>query len=412
MQEKRAVVAVVEAITAMSEITAPDRGHAEVWPYYDEDEIAAATAVLRSGRVNQWTGDRVRTFERVLADYCGVKHAIALANGSLALELALRAFGIGPSDEVIVTSRSFIASASCVDLVGAKPVFADIDPVSQNISAATIAPLITSRTKAIIPVHLAGWPCDMQPILDLAQRHNLFVIEDCAQAIGATIDGRRVGSFGHASVFSFCQDKIITTGGEGGALLVNDEALWRFAWSYKDHGKDWDKATARAAGTNYRWLHTQVGTNWRMTEMQAAIGIVQMGKLDAWLAQRNLLARTWIDQLQRLDCLELPMPAANVRHGWYKFCVFVRPERLVPGMGRDELLSLLSQNGVRAFFGSCPEIYREGAYAHRRQERLKVAQRLGETSLMFEVHPTLRQETVHKAAQRVVELVMPLQSSC
>ncbi len=412
MQENRVGAAAgVEDETAMAEISVPDVHRPEVWPFYDEDEIAAASAVLRSGRVNQWTGDRVRTFERALADYCGVKYAIALANGSLALELALRAFGIGAGDEVIVTSRSFIASASCVDLVGAKPVFADVDPNSQNISAATIAPLISPRTKAIIPVHLAGWPCDMQPILELAQRHNLFVIEDCAQAIGASIDGRRVGSFGHASVFSFCQDKIISTGGEGGALLLNDEARWRYAWSYKDHGKDWDKATAPTVGTNYRWLHTQVGTNWRMTEMQAAIGIVQMGKLDAWLAQRSLLAKTWVDRLCKLDCLDIPLPAPNVGHAWYKFYAFVKPERLVCGTGRDELLSLLSQNGVRAFFGSCPEIYREAAYTHVHQHRLPVARRLGETSLMFEVHPTLRQETVQKTAARLVDLIKPLQSN-
>ena len=411
MQHIRAIATDAETSSSVSEIPAPSRAHGEIWPFFDEDEIAAATEVLRSGRVNQWTGDRVRTFERALADYCGVKYAIALANGSLALELALRALGIGAGDEVVVTSRSFIASASCVDLVGAKPVFADVDPQSQNISAETIAPLITSRTKAIIAVHLSGWPCDMQPILELAKRHKLFVIEDCAQAIGATIDGRPVGSFGDACVYSFCQDKIISTGGEGGALLLNDDALWRFAWSYKDHGKDWDKATAPAAGTNYRWLHAQVGTNWRMTEMQAAIGIVQMGKLDAWLARRSLLARTWIDQLRTLDCLEIPIPPANVGHAWYKLYAFVKPERLVSGIGRDEILSLLSRNGVRAFFGSCPEIYREGAYAHLRQQRLAVAQRLGETSLMFEVHPTLRQETVHKAAKRVVELVGPLQSA-
>jgi dTDP-4-amino-4,6-dideoxygalactose transaminase len=411
MQKKWAVAEVAEAVTSMPESPVAERGRPEVWPFYDDDEIAAVTTILRGGHVNQWTGDRVRTFERCLADYCGVKYAIALANGSLALELALRALGIGSGDEVIVTSRSFIASASCVDLVGAKPVFADVDPKSQNISAETIAPLITPRTKAIIPVHLAGWPCDMQPILELAQRHNLFVIEDCAQAIGATIDGRQVGSFGHASVFSFCQDKIISTGGEGGALLLNDEALWRFAWSYKDHGKDWDMATAPASGTNYRWLHTQVGTNWRMTEMQAAIGIVQMGKLDAWLAKRNLLARTWIDQLRQLECLEIPVPPANLGHAWYKFYAFVKPERLVAGTGRDELLSLLSGKGVRAFFGSCPEIYREAAYKHLRQERLPVARRLGETSLMFEVHPTLRQETVHETAKRLVEIVKPLQVS-
>ena len=407
MQEERAEIA--ETPPATSEIPTPERSQAEIWPFYADDEIDAAAAVLRSGKVNQWTGDRVRTFQRKLADYCGVKYAIALANGSLALELALRTLGIGAGDEVIVTSRSFIASASCVDLVGAKPIFADVDPASQNITAATIAPLITPRTRAIIPVHLAGWPCDMQPILDLAQRHKLFVIEDCAQSIGATIDGRKVGSFGHAGVFSFCQDKIITTGGEGGALLLNDEPMWRFAWSYKDHGKDWDKANAPSDGAKYRWLHARIGTNWRMTEMQAAIGILQMTKLDGWLRQRNALARAWIEGLRPLDCLEIPLPAANVEHAWYKFYAFVKPERLAAGIDRDALLTLLTDNGVRAFFGSCPEIYQEAAYSHLQHERLSVARRLGETSLMFEVHPTLHLETVRKAARRVVELVKPLQ---
>jgi dTDP-4-amino-4,6-dideoxygalactose transaminase len=396
---------------AAPERSLADQAPSETWPIFDQDEIAAVSAVLRSGRVNQWTGDRVRTFERTLADYCGTKYAIALANGSLALDLALKAFGIGPGDEVIVTSRSFIASASCADLVGARPVFADVEPASQNMSVDSIAPLITPRTRAIIPVHLAGWPCDMPAILDLARRHKLVVVEDCAQAIGASIGGRKVGSFGDAATFSFCQDKIITTGGEGGALLLNDDALWRFAWSFKDHGKDWDKATAPADGVNYRWLHDQVGSNWRMTEMQAAIGIEQMRKLDRWLKQRSLLAQTWRDELRVLDCLDIPVPADDIGHAWYKFYAFVKPERLVSGVGRDDILSVLSRNGIRAFFGSCPEIYREAAYTHLQVERRSVARRLGETSLMFEVHPTLRQETVRRTAQRVVDLIKPLQKS-
>jgi dTDP-4-amino-4,6-dideoxygalactose transaminase len=411
MMQKSSIGEDVEP-AAVSEIPMPAPSASEVWPFFDEDEIAAVAGVLRSGRVNQWTGGKagyVRGFEHALAGHCGVKHAIALANGSLALELALLAFGIGPGDEVIVTSRSFIASASCVDLVGATPVFADVDARSQNMTPATIAPLVTARTRAIIPVHLAGWPCDMAGIMALARQHKLVVIEDCAQAIGASIGGRKVGGFGDAAVYSFCQDKIITTGGEGGALLLDDDKLWRFAWSFKDHGKDFAKAEAPAGSATYRWLHDSVGTNWRMTEMQAAIGIVQMGKLDAWLGLRQRNAKAWIDGLSPLDCIEVHLPPATVEHAWYKLGAFVKPERLKAGIDRDVLLAALTRNGVRAFYGSCPEIYRDGAYEHRQIERRPVARQLGETSLMFEVHPTLREETIRAMARKVVELVKPMQ---
>lgn len=381
----------------------------ESWPFFDDDEIAAVTAVLKSGRVNQWTGENIGIFEKTLADYIGVPHVIALANGSLALELALRTLGIGNGDEVIVTCRSFIASASCTNLVGARPVFADVDARSQNITPATIAPLITPRTKAIIPVHLAGWPCDMDGIMTLARRHGLVVIEDCAQAIGARIGDRKVGTFGDAAIFSFCQDKIITTGGEGGALVLADEAHWRFAWSFKDHGKDWEKAHEPSTGTHYRWLHDSIGTNWRMTEIQAAIGIVQMGKLDRWLDVRRRNAMAWVDALQPLSCLDIHLPPDDVAHAWYKLYAFVRPEHLVDGIDRDKLLTLLGINGVRALFGSCPEIYLEKAYAHLNIERRPVARQLGETSLLFEVHPTLREATIREMGRRIVALLTPLQ---
>src|SRR6516225_3245903 len=209
------------------------------WPAYAADEIAAVIATLCSGKVNQWTGNKVRAFERAFADLHEMPFAVALATGSLALEAVLRGCGVGPGDEVIVTPRSFIASASCVDLVGAKPVFADIDLDSEAITPATVRPLIGPRTKAIIVVHLNGRPADMPGFMELARRHGILIFEDCAQAHGALINGKLVGSFGHASAFSFCQDKIITTGGEGGMALFSDHVAWKRAWSYKDHGKDY-----------------------------------------------------------------------------------------------------------------------------------------------------------------------------
>ncbi|MDQ3482931.1 MAG: DegT/DnrJ/EryC1/StrS aminotransferase family protein, partial [Pseudomonadota bacterium] len=244
----------------------------ETWPYYSDDEVAAVVGVLRSGKVNQWTGPEVARLEEACTLRFGGGHGIALANGSLALELALRAFQIGPGDEVVVTPRTFMASASCVRLVGAIPVFAEVDRDSGNITAASIEAVLTPATKAIIPVHLAGWPCDMAPIMALAERQGLIVIEDCAQSHGAEIDGRPAGSFGHAAAFSFCQDKIISTGGEGGFASFKDEARWEWAWSYKDHGKNWRKVKSPPAAPGFRWLHDSIGTNWRLTGPQAAIG--------------------------------------------------------------------------------------------------------------------------------------------
>src|SRR5215831_6327420 len=256
------------------------------WPKYSPDEIAAAVETLSSGNVNQWTGHRVRAFELAFAEMHEKPHAVAVANGSLALEAILRAHGIGPGDEVIVTPRSFIASASCVDLVGAKPVFADIDVDTELITPITVRPLIGPRTKAVIVVHLNGRPADMQGFTELARRHGILIFEDCAQAHGARINGKLVGSFGHASAFSFCQDKIITTGGEGGMALFKDKADWRRAWSYRDHGKDYDIAFKPLPSSGFRWSHTSFGSNGRLTEMQAAIGLRQLTKLSDWISAR------------------------------------------------------------------------------------------------------------------------------
>ena len=248
-----------------------------MWPEYAEDEIEAVARVLRSGRVNYWTGEDVREFEREFADELGISRAIALANGTVSLELALEALGIGSGDEVITTPRTFIASASCAIMRGAMPMFADVDPESQNITAQTIERLISPRTRAIVLVHHAGWPCEMDAILELASAKGITVIEDCAQASGARYKGRPVGVFGTFGSFSYCQDKIISTGGEGGMLVTESQELWSRAWSFKDHGKSFDAMSRKADGPAFRWVHESFGTNWRMTGMQAAIGASSCG---------------------------------------------------------------------------------------------------------------------------------------
>lgn len=359
------------------------------WPLYDEDELAAANRVLRSGKVNYWTGDECRQFETEFAAYHGVRHGIALANGTLALELAMRVLGVGPGDEVIVTPRSYFASVSCILLAGATPVFVDVDANSQNITATTIEPAITNRTKAIIAVHLAGWPCDMPAIMALARSKGLFVIEDCAQAHGARIDGKPVGSFGDLSAFSFCQDKIITTAGEGGMLLTNNERYWSAAWSFKDHGKSWDRVHDSDHPPGFRWLHEGIGTNWRMTEIQGAIGRLQLGKLDEWVSKRRAHAQMFNEAFKGIDAIRLAVPPENVYHACYKYYAFVQPDRLAQGWSRDRILEALQAEGAPGWSGSCPEIYREKAISQEDHAVLPVARELGETSIMLPVHPTL-----------------------
>lgn len=364
-------------------------------------------AVLLSGRVNYWTGEEGREFEREFAAWCQASHAVALANGTVAIDLALEVLGIGPGDEVIVTSRTFLASASCIVNAGARPVFADVDRDSQNITAATIARVLTSRAKAILCVHLAGWPCEVDEIGVLARERGLSVIEDCAQAVGAKYRGRSVGTFGQAAAWSFCQDKIISTGGEGGMLTTNDAELWRKAWSYKDHGKSWDAVYTREHPIGFKWLHESFGSNWRMTEMQAAIGRVQLRKVPQWRAARHRNAETILTAARGSAVFRVPPVPAHVEHAWYKAYAFVEPARLRAGWDRDRIVAEINARGVPCSMGSCSEVYLEKAFdgtGYRPAERLPVARELGETSVMFMVHPTLTEAEVEKTCRIIQEV--------
>jgi dTDP-4-amino-4,6-dideoxygalactose transaminase len=378
------------------------------WPSFAPDEIGAATAVLASGKVNYWTGEEGRNFEREYAQYVGTKYSIALANGTLALELALHALGVGPGEEVIVPSRTFIASASCAVMRGAVPVIADVDPVSGNLTAETIAPLLTPRTMAIIAVHLAGWPCAMDPILELASKRGIKVIEDCAQAHGATYKERPVGSMGDVGAFSFCQDKILSTGGEGGLIATNDRNVWDVAWSFKDHGKSYDSVYYREHLAGFRWLHESFGTNWRLTEMQSAMGRVLLRKLPEHVRLRQRNAAILDDAFSRIAALRVVKPTPDCGHSYYKYYVYVRPEQLREGWDRNRIMAAVSAEGVPCFAGSCCEIYLEKAFvpAMRPPQRLPNAKLLGETSLMFLLHPTLTVEHMQSTAAAVKKVML------
>jgi dTDP-4-amino-4,6-dideoxygalactose transaminase len=378
------------------------------WPHYAPDEIDAVRGVLASGKVNYWTGSECTDFEREFAAYVGTRHAVALANGSVALELALHALGIGPGDDVVVTSRSFIASASCAVLRGAHPVFADVDPLSQNITAETVRAALTPATRAIIAVHLAGWPCDMDPLLELARSRGIRVIEDCAQSHGASYKGRVTGSLGDVAAFSFCQDKIISTGGEGGMLLTDDRAAWERAWSYKDHGKSYEAVRNRQRNPGSHWVHESFGTNWRMTELQAAIGRRQLAKLPRWVESRRRNAALLDAALAGVPGLTVPPPPAHAQHSYYKYSVLLDPERLRPEWTLARVVEAICAEGIPCQLTSFSEIYLEKAFVAGGMgpaARLPNARRLSETALLFMVHPTLAESDVRDAGNAIVKVM-------
>lgn len=383
------------------------------WPVLDEAAIAAAAAVLRSGRLNYWVGEHGRAFEREYAESLGRRHAVAVANGTVALELALRAFGIGHGDEVVVPSRTFIATASSVIAVGATPVIADIDPGSGNLTADTVRAVARPSARAVIPVHLGGWPVDMDPLVAFAQGRGLRVIEDCAQAHGAVYRGRPVGALGSdAATFSFCQDKIIPLG-EGGVVVLDDDKAYDRAWAYKDHGKSLLKVGGSADGENgasFRWLVDSFGTNWRLPEVSAAVGRVGLRMLPEWHAARRLNALRLAEGLADIAALRTPLPPEGVEHAFYRLYAFVQPEALAEDWNRDRIAAAVLAEGVPCQYGTCAEIYREQAFVGAGLgpvERLPAAAHAHETSLAFFVHPTLGQTDIDDtvvAVRKVMEV--------
>lgn len=380
------------------------RGPLSPWPFFDEEMIEASSQVLRSNKVNYWTGNEGKLFEQEYAEAIGSKHAIALTNGTVALELALYGLGIGPGDEVIVPCRTFIASASCVVARGATPIVADVNRESQTIDVDTIRAVLTPRTKAIVCVHLAGWPCDMDPIMELARSRGIKVIEDCAQAHHARYKGRHVGTIGHVGAFSFCQDKIMTTGGEGGLMTTDDTELWDKCWSYKDHGKSQQALQQPHEPHLFRWLHATFGTNWRLTEMQSAMGRIMLRRLPEWIEARRTNASKLTAALSAIPALRIPQAPSDIVHSYYKYYAFVRPECLNEGWSRDRIIQSLQAEGIPCGPGSCSEIYLEKAFSApglRPGKRFPVAQELGETSIMFMVHPTLSQSEIDDTIRAV-----------
>ena len=378
------------------------------WPSYTSEEADAAHKVLLSNKVNYWTGSECREFEKEFAVWSNSKYAVALGNGTLALDSAFKALDITVGDEVIVTARTYIASVTSIINAKAIPIFVDVDLNSQNITPESIRSKITNKTKAIVCVHLAGWPCEMDGIIDLANEFNLFVIEDCSQAHGAMYKGKSVGSIGNIGCWSFCQDKIMTTGGEGGMVTTNDKSLWSKMWSYKDHGKSYEAVYQQKHPEGFRWVNESFGTNWRMTEMQGVIGRIQLKRMFDWQTKRFNNANEIWNTSRQCKGLRVPNIPDYIKHAAYKCYVFVELNKLKKEWNRDKIIKEINTLGVPCYSGACPEVYLEKAFDNtglRPKERLINAQELGESALMFLVHPTLSNDEIKKTCDAITSVM-------
>ena len=379
------------------------------WPHFSDEDRKKVEEILLSGKVNYWTGEEGRKFEKEFSSYVGVNHSVTVDNGTNALILAAHALGISHGDEVIMAPRTFVASAFSIMHMGAKPVFVDIDKDSQNIDPNLIEQAITSNTKAIMAIHLAGWPCEIDMIQRICREHNLFLIEDCAQAHGAKYKGKSIGSFGDVNAWSFCQDKIMSTAGEGGMVTTNNKDYWSKVWSFKDHGKNYDTVYNKEHPPGFRWLHEDHGTNARMTEIQSAIGRLQLKKLDLWIEKRTNLSNIFNNEFKNVDGLRITLPPDHIKHAYYKYYVFVEPEKLKSGKTRDFIMNSLNNLGIPCYSGSCSEIYKEKAFnkifEQNNKPSLINARELGETSLMFLVHPTLEENDIHTIAEQTKRIL-------
>ncbi len=337
------------------------------WPNFDENAIKAVEDVLRSGKVNYWTGPKGREFEDKFAEWQGSKYAISVNSGTSALHVGLAALGIGPGDEVIVPSYSFIASSFSICQAGAIPRFADVNIDDHCISIESSEKLVNERTKAIMPVHLYGNVADMDAINAFAKKHNLFVIEDNAEAFGGSFKGTKTGALSDIAACSFCQNKTFTTGGEGGMVTTDDEDLAWAARSFRDHGYD-VKARLSLLDLEQKlpYIHNRVGWNYRMTEMQSAIGVAELERMDSWnMPARKRNAHIIIDALKDLPQVKyLPIDTEERENGWFVMAISLDIENMNCDIA--EFVQAAGAEGAPCWKVFWPQCHTEKAFTEKR----------------------------------------------
>jgi len=384
------------------------------WPHYTQSEAEIIKQVLLSNKVNYWTGTETRKFEIEFKHTIRCRYTIAVSNHDAAFDLALLGLDIQSGDEVILSPLTDFYSINSLVAIGATPIFADVCPQTNNITHETVAEVISAQTKAVVCLHYAGLPCDMDPILDLAFSKNLSVVEDCSQALGAQYKGHPVGSLGDISYFSFSDDAIVTTAGEGGMVATNKFQFWDRMRAHKDGGKSFDKMTYLMP-INDKLVHDRFGTNLRMTELQGAIGRLQLKNIKRWNVKRNAYLTSIWKTVSAIDGLFAPLDSHSsnvlagdlqdqIIHGGYKCIVLVDPLTLNPGWDRDAIVEELQELGVPCYSAKYEEVYHQTAVKEARlcpAEILHGAQYFSEHGILFDVHPALSIKDVDKICRDI-----------
>ena len=380
------------------------------WPNYSSKEINKVVDVIKSGKVNYVNGLIGKKFEYLFSKWVNRKYSVALSNGTVALELAIKSLKLPDKSEIMVTARSFFSSASTIVRTGNIPKFIDVDLFNQNILTEDIAKKITSKTKAIICVHLAGNPCEMKKIIKIAKKYKLKIIEDCAQAHGAEIDKKKVGSFGDVATWSFCNDKIISTLGEGGMISTNDKKIYNFINSYKDHGLSFYKKIKKKEQFIYN--KDYFGSNYRLTEVQSSVGINQLKNIKDTLKKRTYIATQYKKIFTEFnDFLYFYDPPVNIKPAWYRFYFFIRKDLIDYKNLRNQVIQDLRKKKIICNFGSCPEIYLEKAFKdskYKLNKRLPNCKILGETSIALDINHTLTKKNIQLNSKIIYQTMKKL----
>ena len=386
-------------------------GKNEIWPHVSKSETILINKVLKSNKLNYWTGNNCKLFEQEFSKYIGKKYGVSLCNASVALDISLKAFNFKKGDEIVVTPRSYISSASCVINNYLKPVFADIDPNSQNINGETIKKVITNKTKAIILVHLAGYPCEMSEIMNIAKKYKLKIIEDCSQSHGAMYRNKFTGSFGDIAIWSFCNDKIMNTLGEGGMLCVNNKKLYKKIWSLKDCGKNYSKFINNKKSYNFKWVHDFYGTNLRLTEVQAVVGRYQLKKLNYWVNTRKKYSSIILNNVKGLNIVNFHQVPSYIKHSYYRCYLRLNKKNIKKNWNKAKIIKAMNSKGIPCNSGSCPEIYKEKAFLNLKIKfkKKKIASAISDEYIAFMVHPTLEKKNIIKISKTIKEILIKAQ---
>ena len=376
------------------------------WPNFSKDLVSKVGKILSSGKINYTNGQYGKKFEKEFSKFVGNKYSIAICNGTAALEVAIKSLKLPKNSEIIVTARSFFASAACIVNTGHIPIFADIDLLTQNISLHDIKKKISKKTKAIICVHLAGIPCNMHDIKKLGNKNKIKIIEDCAQAHGASLDNKQVGSFGDVSTWSFCNDKIISTLGEGGMISTNNKKIYDFCKTYINHG-----SVLQNKKNSEKFIYNKdyFGTNLRITEIQSIAGLEQLKNLKKVQIKREKMSKSYFHIISKYqNYIYSYFPSRNIKCAWYRFYFFLKTDVKDYQKIRFKIIKNLKRNNLKCFTGSCPEIYLEKSFKKLKNfkvTRLINSKILGQTSIALDINHTL---TYTKHKKNVIELKLVL----